>query len=89
MAFNPFRRFHRRPTVRRLLESEVKQRQADIDLAQANLDKYALAIAECGPEDQDFRLQLERLSDDTRREQRKEQILLTALDKLLEDRNVA
>lgn len=71
-----------------LLRKEREQRQADIDLAQANLDKYALAIAECGPEDQDFREQLERLSADTRREQRKEEILLTALDKLLEARDV-
>lgn len=76
------------PTVRELLESEVKQRQFDIDLSQANLDKYTLAMAACGPEDQEFHNHLRGLAETTAREQRKEKILLAAVQKLLENDNV-
>lgn len=77
-----------RPPVRELLESEVMQRQFDIDLSQANLDKYALAMAACGPEDQEFHDYLRGLADTTAREQRKEKILLAAVQKLLENGDV-
>jgi len=88
MTFNPLRWFRRTPTVRELLESEVKQRQFDIDLSQANLDKFAIAMATCGPEDTEFRNYLAGLSDTTASEQRKEKILLAAVKTLLENGNV-